>query len=159
VIVSIIYTCYGFLDTVVQEERKRVTRRKKEQRKKIKKRKKEVGKKQAVKLVLTTHGQEAADDLRDGKNEASKLSVSKLGAIPLLPRFHTAALRYLIDVNAVDDVKEASRLLDILITRKAVQSAAKPKKCQEQDSETDSPHEESEIDSEEIEDASDSINL
>jgi hypothetical protein len=50
-------------------------------------------------------------------------------------------------VNAVDDVKEASRLLDILFTRKAVQSAAKPKKCQEQDSDPDSPHEESEIDS------------
>ena len=36
-------------------------------------------------------------------------------------------------MNAVDDIKEASRLLDILITRKAVQNAAKPKKYQEQD--------------------------
>lgn len=106
-------------DTVAREERKRVARRKKEQRKKEKRRKKEIGKKQAAKLILTTHGQDAADAFLAGSNDASKISSTKLGSIPLLPRFHIAALRHLIDNNAVDDVSEANRLLDILICRKA----------------------------------------
>ena len=41
-----------------------------------------------------------------------KLSVKKLESIKLLPRFHVKAIKYLIDINVMDDVEQAKRLLE-----------------------------------------------
>ena len=87
-------------------------RRKKEQMKKIK-RQKQRGQKQAYKLVSKTHGKEIADDVfKDDTPYEKKLSVKKLGSIKLLPRFHVKAIKYLVDINVMDDVEEAKILLE-----------------------------------------------
>ena len=41
-----------------------------------------------------------------------KLSVKKLGTIKLLPRCHVKAIKYLVDINVMDDVEQAKRLLE-----------------------------------------------
>ena len=99
--------------SVAVEERSRKMRRKKEQRKKKIKKQKQREQKQAYKLVSRTHGKEIADDVfKDDKPYEKKLSVKKLESIKLLPRFHVKAIKYLIDINVMDDVEQAKRLLE-----------------------------------------------
>ena len=64
-------------------------------------------------MVSKTHGKEIADDVfKDDKLYEKKLSVKKLGTIKLLPRFHVKAIKYLVDINVMDDVEQAKRLLE-----------------------------------------------
>ncbi|CAB4006299.1 Hypothetical predicted protein [Paramuricea clavata] len=64
-----------------------------------------------------------------------KVSTQKLGSIQLLPRFHIKASEYLIAQGTVDDMeeaKEAKRLLDILLERRAAAKKATTVKSQEE---------------------------
>lgn len=119
--------------TVEIEERKRVSIRKKEQRKKEKKTKQNVGKKQAYKLVVELQDKEFADNLVMAQQSAHKLSTKNLGKMRLLPRFHIAAIEYLLTIDAFDDPKAAEALVDILRARKALRAKTELKQMQESD--------------------------
>ena len=77
---------------------------------------------QAKRLLLTVYSEQLVEKIikpgKYGQKADAKISAKELGKKHLMPRNHLNALKYLMTIDAFEDVEEANNLIELVISRK-----------------------------------------